>query len=379
MFIKFFFGKDADLVTKQDLEVFTTRRIEENLNLDYKEIQAFDNPDELSKDISAFANSEGGLIILGVSEEKAGTGAAQRILPGEITWGDASLSREKLENRLVGRIHPKVGSLGIVPIREGSNSARVVFLIDVSQSDDAPHMASDSRYYKRLNFQKVPMEHHEVANLFRINWTMKEKLVEKIYEPLSSVLEKHAKELMDYSGPSVHEIHDIMSKTYYKTQMPAELVRRIGRYVRRLEDFYKEEYFARELAVEIANRNLTDYLKEKCGLQGKDPIVFDYVAIRSKSGKCEIKLDCHLIHRLILTNQEVGTYVREANWREVYDEVLIPYRAEQYRTSLRDFDKLVWGKCLKEASGNSEIVQMRQDAEVLSKEAWRLIGEITSH
>ena len=80
LFIKFFFGKDADLVTKQDLEVFTTRRIEENLNLDYKEIQAFDNPDELSKDISAFANSGGGLIILGVCEEKAGTGAAQRIL-----------------------------------------------------------------------------------------------------------------------------------------------------------------------------------------------------------------------------------------------------------------------------------------------------------
>lgn len=165
-FIEAFLKKKAEDVTKQDIEAFISRKIEENLNLDYKDIRAYHDFDELSKDVSAFANSEGGLILLGISQQRVTEkGKIIKIFPKEITWGNESLSKEKLEDNLISKIRPRV-DFRIFPIREGNGSTKVLFLIDIPQSDTPPHMASDNRYYKRLNFRRVPMEHYEVSNFF---------------------------------------------------------------------------------------------------------------------------------------------------------------------------------------------------------------------
>jgi hypothetical protein len=88
-----------------------------------------------------------------------------RVFPKEMAWGDASLlSRERLENNLIGKIHPRIDGLRMIPIR--NDAGGIIFLIDIPQSENPPHMASDNRYYKRLNFRRVPMEHYEVADLF---------------------------------------------------------------------------------------------------------------------------------------------------------------------------------------------------------------------
>lgn len=164
VFIELFFRKKPEEITSKDIEEFIKRRIEENLNLDYKHIKAFNDFDELSKDVSAFANSEGGLIILGIEEEKVGTDKTLKIFPKNITWGETNLSKERLEDNLIGKIHPRIDGLRIVPIR--NEFKNVIFLIDIPQSENPPHMASDNKYYKRLNFEKVPMEHYEVADMF---------------------------------------------------------------------------------------------------------------------------------------------------------------------------------------------------------------------
>jgi hypothetical protein len=164
-FVEVFLKKERD-VTEQDILKFISAKVEENLNLDYKNIEAYSNFDELSRDISAFANSAGGLIILGISEEESGSGDSLRKFPKSITWGSESLSKERLEDNIVGKIQPRIDDVTIVPVRKRNGSSEVIFLIDIPQSSNPPHMAGDNRYYKRLNFRRVPMEHYEVADLF---------------------------------------------------------------------------------------------------------------------------------------------------------------------------------------------------------------------
>src|SRR2546422_7433647 len=148
------------------LEAFLESAIEEGLNLDYKDIAAAENPDKLSTIISAFANAEGGLIVLGVSEKEEADekGQVVKIRPGRITWGPKSLTRERIESMLLSRIRPWVTGLRIHPIR--NEAEKPVFLVDVPQSTRPPHQAFDKRYYLRYNFQNLAMDHHQIEDLF---------------------------------------------------------------------------------------------------------------------------------------------------------------------------------------------------------------------
>lgn len=159
-FIKSFFGKKPNQVTKDDVEDFIRKKFEESKNLDYKEIDVLRNRAKLCKHVCAFANSEGGLLLLGVSELKE----SHRIYPDKITWGDPSYTKEQLENILLGNLSPHV-KLDIIPIRKSQNDQSVIFLIDVQKSNKL-HMANHI-FYKRENFQSLPMSHNEIVSFIR--------------------------------------------------------------------------------------------------------------------------------------------------------------------------------------------------------------------
>src|SRR2546425_9963710 len=148
------------------LEEFVKQGIEENLNLDYKDIRASDNPDKLAQTVCAFANSEGGLLVLGVVEQRDTDekGNVVKVRPGKVTWAPKSVTKEAVESRLIVRIHRWIQGLRIYPVRNQKDEA--IFLIDVPQSPSPPHQASDQRYYLRYNFQNLPMDHHQVEALF---------------------------------------------------------------------------------------------------------------------------------------------------------------------------------------------------------------------
>jgi hypothetical protein len=208
---------------------------------------------------------------------------------------------------------------------------------------------------------------------------MKQKLVESIYEPLSSILEFHAKQLGQYHCPDHRDFESIMSRTYYKAQMPSELLERIDYYVEQLEGLDREGYFVRESVFDIARKNITDYLREKQGILGKELVVLDYVSVNTKPRKYEVKLDSQLIYSLLMTSQNVSNYVNKVHWRDVFEEVLISYGTETYHIGLHDFDGFVWSKCLKEVVESPRIIKFRKDAEILSEEAWDLIDKIIEY
>jgi hypothetical protein len=297
-----------------------------------------------------------------------------KVFPEKITWGEVSLHKERLENQLAARIQPSISGLVVRPIR--NEKRQVIFLIDIPKSNSAPHMSPDHVFHKRLNFRIDAMEHYEVANLFRINWTMKQKLVESIYEPLAAILENHEKQIREYHCPDGSDVERILSRTYYKAQMPSELLDRIDLYMYHLDGLVRKAHFARESVIDISTRNITDYLRKKHGISGKPPVLLEYVSVNTSPRKREFKLDSFLTYSLLLSNQSIGDYVSRVYWTDVYDEVSIYYGTETYTVALQHFEKHVWNKCLKEASKNSKIREMRIEAESLLEEMENLIEEI---
>lgn len=129
---------------------------EEALTLEYKASEALSNNKELVKDVSAFANSDGGTIIYGVIEENH--------KPVRIDEGidPTKKIRESIENTILDSIRPRISGLKIYPIDLPTGNQ--LFVIEIPKSTQAPHMVSH-RYYKRYNFQSVPMEHYEVLDV----------------------------------------------------------------------------------------------------------------------------------------------------------------------------------------------------------------------
>ena len=372
-FIELFF-KDKKEIKETDVNLFISQRIEENINLDYKDIRAYRDADDLAIHIASFANSEGGLIILGISQDeiKDEKGRITKIYPKEITWGEISYDKESLENKLITRIKPTVPGLVIRPVRNEKDG--IIFLIDIPKSNIAPHMSPDNRYNKRLNFGRYPMEHYEVTALFRINWTQKEKLVEKIYVPLSSILEKHAQELNDFVCPSSFEIDEIMKQTYYKTQMPSDLRDRIDYYVDQVENLRKHEYHARKAMIKILNINVLTYFK-KAYSPLSDELQIGFKA-GAKTGSLT-DLYFQIIIGILLKNQKIRDYLVKTCWSNTYEWISITSSNETNAENIDKFDEIVWSKCLRDVSENAEILQMKKNAEILLSEAWDLIEEIT--
>lgn len=153
-----------------DLQNLITNQVEENLHLDYKAADALFKTDgkkkEISKDVSAFANSDGGIIIYGIKEFADPT---KKHLPEAIDPVDRNdITKEWLEQVINSNISPRLDGLAITPIPIGSFPNDVVYVVTINKSNTA-HQAADLRYYKRYNFESVPMYDFEVRDIMNRN------------------------------------------------------------------------------------------------------------------------------------------------------------------------------------------------------------------
>lgn len=128
--------------------------IEENINLDYKRSDSLgknnEKKKELSKDVSAFANSAGGVIIYGMKEFDE---ASKRHLPEKIdAVSRTEISKEWIEQVINSNISPKIHGISVTPIQVGEErDNKVIYVVEIHQSTTA-NQAKDKRYYKRYNF-----------------------------------------------------------------------------------------------------------------------------------------------------------------------------------------------------------------------------------
>jgi hypothetical protein len=148
----------------QKIEDLINEKIEENLNLDYKASDSLQHNDkkanEISKDVSAFANSDGGVIIYGIREDSQNKHLPESIDPIERN----EISKEWLEQIIQSRIRPRIDNIVIHPIPFGESIDRVIYVVEIPQSNTA-HQASDRKYYKRYNFNSEPMYDYEIRDI----------------------------------------------------------------------------------------------------------------------------------------------------------------------------------------------------------------------
>ncbi len=104
------------------LQQYIDDEIEESLTLEYKAADALEKTDgkkkEITKDVSAMANSAGGVIIYGIAEY---TNPDKRHLPEKISpIKRKDFSKETLE-QVINNIHPRINDLVIYPVNLSSD------------------------------------------------------------------------------------------------------------------------------------------------------------------------------------------------------------------------------------------------------------------
>jgi hypothetical protein len=147
--------------TREEVQRLVDTKVQESLHLDYKVSQALvgaNKHGEIAKDVSAFANSDGGLIIYGVIEKDH--------IPIGIDSGvdHRRYSREWLEQVIRSNITPRIEDLRIASILLSADTS--LYAVQIPKSYRAPHQEmTTKRYYKRYNFGSVPMEDYEINDI----------------------------------------------------------------------------------------------------------------------------------------------------------------------------------------------------------------------
>ena len=152
--------------TKHRLDQMIADGVEENLLLDYKRAASLAKTDdkkkiEVTKDVSSFANSGGGVLVYGIAEfeDEPRKHLPERLDPIK----RAEISKEWLD-QIIQSIQPRIEGVVIHPVTISETENTVCYVVEVPQSHTA-HMARDHRYHKRHNFTTAQMEDYEVRDV----------------------------------------------------------------------------------------------------------------------------------------------------------------------------------------------------------------------
>lgn len=149
-----------------DLLGLIQNQTKESIELDYKSCDSLQKTEgkknELSKDVSALANSAGGTLVYGITEDgHVPTGL-------DIGYDPTDITKEWIDQVINSNIHPRIEGLLINQIElTTQNPGRVAYVLEVPQSTRGPHQAADKRYHKRFNFESVAMEDYEIRDIMR--------------------------------------------------------------------------------------------------------------------------------------------------------------------------------------------------------------------
>lgn len=222
-----FFEKENYI--EEDIIQLIENEAEESIHLDFKAAGAlgknYEKKKEICKDVSAFANSDGGTIIYGIFEDNHKASSLSFIDGNEYT-------KEWLEQIINSNIQRKIEGLLVLPVRFDNSIQKTVYVVKVPISPEAPHLAADKRFYKRYNFESVRMEEYEIRNLY--NRKLNTELIIEDIDVDSQVNFTKSRGKLSYLGFNIKfQIKNIgkVIENQYKVEIaiPRRLIRRLGK------------------------------------------------------------------------------------------------------------------------------------------------------
>lgn len=184
-----YFNKKCEEVNQADIQRLIDDIVTENYTLDYKALNKNPKYGTFGKVISSFLNTNGGLLIIGVSEKK-------HKYPDKITWG--AISRETLVQNLYNIVDPWSSDIKIKTIENVEEENERIFVIDVPKSKSPPHMANGVYFFRNV-YESIPMTHSQVKGILTESYLAKEKIIENIIGPLFNTLKTfHEKIQLNY-------------------------------------------------------------------------------------------------------------------------------------------------------------------------------------
>ena len=168
------YHKPINAISWGDIESFCEQRTPEGHLLDYKQ----DFPRRLENTIAAMANTWGGLILIGVKEDKE----TKPQLPLEGIAFERGLP-DQVTNTDLGNITPAVlPEIGVATSEDGS---KAIIIVRVHPSHQTPHaIRQNTRVYFRTGNRNNP---EELADVERIRWLLNgrqksQELLKFLYE-----------------------------------------------------------------------------------------------------------------------------------------------------------------------------------------------------
>lgn len=315
--------------TKKDLEELIGQS--ESLRLELKSSQIFskDNSkvaESLSQEVSAFANTEGGLIVIGITERREGKSRiADQIDEGidSQVW-----SPERLQQIIESNVRPYLTGLRVKSIPLTDTLKRCAFVIYVPQGNTA-YQANDDRYYSRSEYSIKSLPDHEIRlRMFRgkipkaivqvENWEKTSGyFFDLIIKNVSEVTIREFKLQVSFSPNSIVQLPDKfppIQNWYFKDNYPVQY----GRYLRaEPEDclnviIYPQDTFFVKRFVLNNERHKTNaildwtiYLNDTSPIQGQINLTSHIDAIISQAIETDLKETQVLLQDL----QKVGINV----------------------------------------------------------------------
>ncbi len=358
-------------LSQSDLENFRDQRIEESVNIDYKRYQAvLNSPDEIARNIVAFANTNGGLLFLGFSEKKV----KNHRIADDIDWGDSAITAETLENRLHSRIKPTL-DFSIIQVWNDEKTKHI-YLIDIPQGKNGPYWCKQG-FYRRRDTTSEMMDYDEIKNQIEVNYFRKLGLYNNVIAPLGTELINISYSINVANTIDLERINQIMSnQAYYMVELYDDLFELFIHFKGMCEKFNSYLSYIERKTYKIINEVIQNQYPEYKGEENSEAQLWvDMEALNLFNENYTLRVSLH--HCILNKIHPKELYANNDHLLKILGySYLIRSKPNKY-LSAEEFE-ILWEKILTLAGNNYAINEIWVKKEEIENHCDLLLGVLDS-